>query len=315
MIDVEDRIHRRQFEPKQTAPMTDAEKRMHSMTFGEELSIFSSEYPYREIVIDGVTVRYVLAGKKENPAIVFLNGLDMQEMWIRYVDALQENYCALMIEYPLEWDTNRKMVEGLHALLNGLGLAKPAIIGGSDGGCLAQLYAHRYPENVSGMVLITTLTVDSDYVRNIKKMAWMTPLLKLKLRMSNWEKLKQRLVKMVTGYFRGEGEQEEIYGRTFFDAITADPAYKDKYIHAVGLVGELAGKYAPFEKDTFAFLKGKVLLLLPDQDIFTKEDQERLVAAMTEPQVKTMKGGHLACIMRAQEYIEEIEAFLPKCFE
>lgn len=76
----------------------------------------------------------------------------------------------------------------------------------------------------------------------------MTPLLKLKLRMSNWEKLKQRLVKMVTGYFRGEGEQEEIYGRTFFDAITADPAYKDKYIHAVGLVGELAGKYGPFEK-------------------------------------------------------------------
>lgn len=283
------------------------------MTFGEKLSIFSRKYPYQEVVIDGVTVRYVLAGKKENRAVVFLNGLDMQEMWIEYVEALQETYCALMIEYPLAWDTNQKMTEGLHLLFDRLGLIKPVLIGGSDGGCLAQLYASRYPEHVSGMVLITTLTLDSDYVRNIKKMAWITPLLKLKLRMSNWDKLKTRLVKMTTGYFRNEGEQEEIYGRTFFDTITSDSAYKNKYIHAVGLVGELGGKYAPFEKDTFAFLKGKVLLLLPEQDIFSREDQQRLIEAMTVPQVKMMQGGHLACVMRAQEYIEEIRAFLPGC--
>lgn len=285
------------------------------MTFGEELNRFSSKYPYQKIMIDGVTVRYVLAGKKENPAIVFLNGLDMQEMWIRYVDALQDTCCALMVEYPVVWDTNQKMVEGLHALIGSLGLEKPVIIGGSDGGALAQLYTYRYPENVSGMVLITTITIDSDYVRNIKKIAWMTSLMKLKLRMSHWEKLKKKIVEMATGYFRNEGEQEEIYGRTFFDAVTADPAYKNKYIHAVGLVGELSGKYAPFEKDAFAFLKGKVLLLLPEQDIFTAEDQQRLIAAMTEPQVKMMQGGHLACVMRAQEYIDEIRAFLPQCYD
>ena len=178
------------------------------MTFGEELNRFSSKYPYQKIMIDGVTVRYVLAGKKENPAIVFLNGLDMQEMWIRYVDALQDTYSALMVEYPVVWDTNQKMVEGLHALIGSLGLEKPVIIGGSDGGALAQLYTYRYPENVSGMVLITTITIDSDYVRNIKKIAWMTSLMKLKLRMSHWEKLKKKIVEMATGYFRNEGEQE-----------------------------------------------------------------------------------------------------------
>ena len=80
-------------------------------------------------------------------------------------------------------------------------------------------------------------------------------------------------------------------------------------------MGELSGKYAPFEKDAFAFLKGKVLLLLPEQDIFTAEDQQRLIAAMTEPQVKMMQGGHLACVMRTQEYIDEIRAFLPQCYD
>ena len=97
------------------------------MTFGEELNRFSSKYPYRKMEMDGVTVRYVLAGEKESSAIVFLNGLDMQEMWIRYVDALQDTYCALMVEYPVVWDTNQKMVEGLYALLNRLGLKKPVI--------------------------------------------------------------------------------------------------------------------------------------------------------------------------------------------
>lgn len=35
-------------------------------------------------------------------------------------------------------------------------------------------------------------------------------------RMSNWDKLKEKLVNMTTSYFRNEGEQEEIYVRTFF---------------------------------------------------------------------------------------------------
>ena len=50
--------------------------------------------------------------------------------------------------------------------------------------------------------------------------------------------------------------------------------------------------------------------MLPEQDIFSKEDQQRLIEAMPAPQVKMMQGGHLACVMRAQEYIEEIKEFL-----
>lgn len=40
-----------------------------------------------------------------------------------------------------------------------------------------------------------------------------------------------------------------------------------------------------------------------------------MVDIMTNPKVKVMKGGHLACVMKAQEYIDEIEDFLPGCFE
>lgn len=284
------------------------------MTFGEELKIFEEKHPYQELNIDGVVFRYVLAGAADKPAIILLNGLDMQEMWIRYVEALQDEYQVLMFEYPLTLNTNQKMVKGLHELMAALQLTRPVIMGASDGGALAQLYAQQYPDNVSGLVLITTLTIDSDYVRDIKKIAWMTPLLKLKLKLSNWEKMKQKLIGIVIGYFRDETDEEKTYGKSFFEAIAFNPGYKLKYIHAVGLVGDL-GKYNPIPKEQFAFLKGKVLLLLPNQDIFSKEDQQRLIDVMTEPEVRYMQGGHITFVMRPEEYLREIKAFIPRCFQ
>lgn len=284
------------------------------MKFGEELKIFNETHPYQELIVDGAQFRYVLAGEEDKPAIIFLNGLNMQEMWIRYVEALQGEYRVLMFEYPLTLNTNRKMVNGLHAFLDALEISKPVIIGASDGGALAQLYAQQYPDNVSGLVLITTLTIDSDYVRDIKKMAWMAPLLKLKLKLGNWDKMKQKLMGIVIGYFRDESGEEKAYGKSFFEAIALNPGYKDKYIHAVELVEDLA-KYDPIPKEEFAFLKGRVLLLLPKQDIFSKEDQQRLVDVMTEPKVRYMQGGHITFVMKAEEYISEIKAFLPGCFE
>ncbi len=283
------------------------------MTFGEELKIFEEKHPYREISIGGAVFRYVLAGEENKPALLLLNGLDMQEMWINYVEAFQNEYRVLMIEYPLALNTNQKMIKGLHDLMSELHISKPVIIGASDGGALAQLYALQYSNDISGLVLLTTLTIDSDYVRDIKKIAWATPLLKLKLKLSNWDKMKHKLIELVIGYFRDETDDEKAYGKSFFEAIALNDGYKNKYIHAVGLVGDL-GKYDPIPKEKFAFLKGKVLLLLPKQDIFSKEDQQRLVDVMTEPEVRYMNGGHITFVMRPKEYVDEIRAFLPKCF-
>lgn len=61
------------------------------MIFGEELEQFTKVHPYKKLTVDGVEFRYVLAGDEDKPALVFLNGLNMQEMWIRYVEAFKDN--------------------------------------------------------------------------------------------------------------------------------------------------------------------------------------------------------------------------------
>lgn len=76
-----------------------------------------------------------------------------------FMDFLRE---YMNSEYPLVLNTNQKMIKGLHDLMSALQISKPVIIGASDGGALAQLYALQYSDHVSGLVLLTTLTIDSD---------------------------------------------------------------------------------------------------------------------------------------------------------
>ena len=46
--------------------------------------------------------------------------------------------------------------EDLHALVDALGLDRPVICGLSLGGAIAQVYATRYPDRLSGLVLAAT---------------------------------------------------------------------------------------------------------------------------------------------------------------
>jgi len=93
----------------------------------------------------------------------------MQEMWIKYIEAFETNYRGLLLEYPLTPKTNNKLLDLIAELLKELNINKPFIIGGSDGGMLAQLYVRRFPNNVSGIALLNTITLDSSYVEDIKK--------------------------------------------------------------------------------------------------------------------------------------------------
>lgn len=285
------------------------------MIFSEELSSFRQSHKYEEHTVGNYTFRCVVSGDGSDPAIVFFNGLEMQEMWIKYAAAFESDYRVVILEYPTETKTADELISGVNSLLNSLNIKNPVIIGGSDGGALAQVYAKKYRDNVGGLVLITTLGIDSDYMKSVKRIAFLTPLLEFKIKHSNWDKMKISLVNTVYRYFTDETEEEKEYGRTFIQVIAADENYKNKYIHSLKILADISKQGNISIKD-FPKLKGKILLLMPQKDIFSKADQERLAAAMGNG-AKTvwMKGGHLSCVMRAEEYIDEIKAFLPRCLD
>lgn len=121
-------------------------------TFGEDLKSFLEKHPYKTADIGGVKYRYILTGETGRTTVVALNGLEMQEMWIKYAEELSDEYSFLIIEYPQELRTNAGQAKCLHALMKKLGIEKPVLCGASDGGVHAQFYTRAYPDDVSGLV-------------------------------------------------------------------------------------------------------------------------------------------------------------------
>ncbi len=278
--------------------------------FSDEYRDFLKTHSYKPVTVSGHEFRVIDSGSGSQ-TIVFLNGIDTQQEWINYVSALEKNYRVVMMKYPVKVYKNKEMIVFLHGLFDKLKIALPIICGISDGGILGQLYAKNY--KVGGLIMMTTLTVDSAYVEGMKKEQYILPLMKLYIKTVKFDKLRPALIKAVQKHFRNETDEEKAYAVSFFECIGEDESYRYSYLRAVMATGDIY-KLEKFKKSDFAYLDGKVLVLIPENDMFEKSDSQKLVDIFTNPVVKETYGGHLGMLMRADLYIKEIEKFLSENF-
>lgn len=97
-------------------------------------------------MVDGVKVRYQYGGRDGAPVILFFNGLEMQEMWMPYAERLGKEYRFLIYEYPVHTTDADEQVDFAAKLLKALSIEKVILIGASDGGVYARIFAKRHPE-------------------------------------------------------------------------------------------------------------------------------------------------------------------------
>ena len=115
---------------------------------------------------NGIETYYERRG--EGPPVVFVHGTLMSTTaWDAQVEALSGEYTTITYDVRGHGRTGGSDVESysfdlyaedLHALLAALDVGKPVLVGLSGGGCIAQVYAARHPENVAGLVLSDTFT-------------------------------------------------------------------------------------------------------------------------------------------------------------
>lgn len=67
-----------------------------SRDFKKEYEAFLKKFPYQSTAVDDAKVRYQYGGKDGAPVILFLHGLEMQEMWMPYAERLEEKYRFLI---------------------------------------------------------------------------------------------------------------------------------------------------------------------------------------------------------------------------
>ncbi len=281
--------------------------------FRKEYDAFLKKVPYQTAVVDGVKVRYQYGGRDGAPVILFFNGLEMQEMWMPYAERLGKKYRFLIYEYPFHTASADEQIDFAAKLLKALSIEKVILIGASDGGVYAQIFAKRHPEAVLTMILTTTLTIDSDYVRDIKKERFSTPLLLLLLKLVPAKTELKLLLKKSDGFLEGESKEDREYGRGFYEVVASDLNYKRRFIHSFRCVYMLKD-YPLFKESDFEYLRGKIQVLIPEKDMFKKEDQKRLANLFKklDAEILTVPGGHVAFIVQSEYYIDLMEKFLEK---
>ena len=284
-----------------------------SRDFKKEYDAFLRSVPDQTAVVDGVTVRYQYGGKEGAPVILFFNGLEMQEMWMPYAERLGKNYRFLIYEYPFHTTDAGEQIDFAAKLLKALSIEKVILIGASDGGVYAQIFAKRHPEAVLTMILSTTLTIDSDYVRDIQKERFSTPMLLLLLKLVPAKTEMNLLLKKSNGFLACESEEDRNYGRGFYETVASDLNYKQRFMHSFKCVYMLKD-YPLFKESDFEYLRGKIQVLIPENDMFKKEDQDRLADLFRklDAEILHVPGGHVGFIVQADHYMDLMEKFLKK---
>lgn len=279
------------------------------MTYSEELSAFTEICPYKQMVIENAVFRYVLAGLQNMPTLVFLNGgMNVSEMWMRYVDELSKDYQVLIFDYPQELKTNQALVSGMKEFFDRLGIQNPILIGSSYGAMVAQIYTQKYPNAVSRLILISTGGMDSQTIKSLKKKYLFAPIMLWYMKHCNYEKLKPRLIRAFTDHAKDESEANKAYAKDMAETIFRDYS-QEKDLHISTLLVDLL-RQTPVTASTFSRLKGHILLILPDKDFFSEAMQNNLIVLMHDPRIKYVSGGHLSTVFQAAEYMQEIRTFL-----
>ena len=281
------------------------------MLYSEKLAAFSAKYPRQRMIVDGATYDYVRAGVNSEKTLVFLNGgMNTLEMWMDYVEPFAQKYGVLLFDYPQELRTNQAVVAGMHAFFTKLDIAKPIFVGASDGGMVAQIYTQKYPTEVGGLVLDSTGGMDAATLKSLKKKYFFAPIALWYLAHCNYEKMKPRLIKLGMSHIRDESAEEIAYAQDMFETIFKD-FQQAKDVHITGLLADLMNQTPVTEAD-FAALKGRILLILPDQDFFSGQMQQDLIKLMHDPQIVYVSGGHLGTVLKADAYVKTMGEFLEK---
>ena len=72
--------------------------------------------------------------------------------------------------------------------------------------------------------------------------------------------------------------------------------------------------YPVFEESDFEYLRERIQVLLPEKDIFKKEDQDRLadLFGKLDAEILDVPGGHVGFIVQSGYYMDLMENFLRK---
>lgn len=126
------------------------------------------------IDLDGGNIRYRVRG--QGPPLVLLATLSGS--WMRQTPQLSRHFSVLTYDFrgfgdsasPAGFPTNAEHADDLAAVLDQLGIERAPVIGMSHGGLVAQYFAAKHADRLSGLGLVATFAVPHGPTRQLLQM-------------------------------------------------------------------------------------------------------------------------------------------------
>lgn len=280
------------------------------MSYREEIEPFINKNPYKVMKIGSANIRYVITGEETKPCVVFLNGgMNCSEMWFKYVEKMSDEYRVLIFDYPIEIKTVDETAQIIHEFLIKLGIEKAFFAGASFGGMMAQIFARKYPQMVTGLGLFSTAGLDEKTLRIEKRKYRFAPLLLWYMKHCDYEKLKPKVIESsLKNYAKKETEEDREYLKEMFEFMFKDYT-NSKDIHITGMISKVVN-IKPCKKEDFDFIKDKVLLIFPKEDFFSNDEQKSLQDLFPYAKTEYIKNGHFGTVLEYEKYIGLMKEFI-----
>lgn len=259
---------------------------------------FRSSYPLREIVTeDGQTWQYLVAGKRDGEAVLFLHGMSgAADIWWQQIEALKGAYRIIAVTYP-PVDSLEEMEAGVLTILDREGIRRTNVVGTSLGGYFAQFLAGRHPERILRVVLGNTFPPNDILARENRTIGMLLPFL------PDWLVLR----------FMRRSVERSIYPTSGNDAFTLAYLTEMNYgrVHKAHILARYRCVMQKFQVQDWP---GSVLIFESDNDpLINPTLRAQLKERYPYAEVYTFHdAGHFPYLNRPEEYNQQLIAFLQR---
>lgn len=285
----------------------------------KEFAEYNRLAPVKTVEINSGTFAYRYyknpAPKVNVTLVVLVGGTGLADGIFAMAKSFMEKYSIISFSYPMDFEGNEATADAIYELIKYLKAENIYLWGQSYGGLLAQIIAKRHPGVVKGLILTSTASLSNDIKYEGMKRFY---------EMINEEKEQKnnRMYKhfpmfalpviMKLAFKKHLNNSPDTYNAVKELLKQIKPSMKKEYfIHMNTLLSDLRNFVGTHHKEDFAYLKGRVLIIEPDDDkTFTDDIKEALINIMTEPcVVRDIKGGHLAIMLNPDELVRIIDRF------
>lgn len=277
------------------------------------LENFYQKYPQQTTQLSTGKVfayRYYKNPKSKATIVLLTGGIGLSDLFYLHFERFAEKFSVLTFDYQLQFKDNNEFAQAVAELLQIL-KERVWLVGQSLGGIVAQIIAANYPENIEGMVLSNTCSLEKDMSENaylhLMKMIKSQQKSKRLLSVIPFT-LYKKLIKWAVMKKKTEGfsQEEKLLMENLCDAMMRLLTKPYEY-HMIDFLVDAQNHFGMASED-FKIWDDKVLLILSEDDnTFNQSCKDSLIHVMTNPTVITnITGGHLALLVKLNKYADTV---------